>query len=191
MHQCTEFGATGSKCRNPTGSFAKKIPSLARAPCTSRLRQPQNHASLHSENRPAEFRCWRESIGFTCNFFPLIFARVHAAGRFMSWVVLIIMQSAPSFFRRSGASNGASLVPVGPAVRAPLPIVLGHTDISTPSNFVFITIHCRSKDKSLIHCSGAFIIRGRHCFIDCIAVTFVDMHITIAENNGVMCLITC
>ena len=91
LSKCTNVPSLGPLAQNveiPQDPL-RKNPVSGTCPCTPRLRQPQNHASVHSENRPAEFRCWRASIGFTCNFFPLIFARVHAAGRFMSWVVLI------------------------------------------------------------------------------------------------------
>ena len=56
-----------------------------------------------------------------------IFASLHAVACAMCHVPPIDPWQAPSSFRRFGASNGATPVPIRPAVRALLPKILEHT----------------------------------------------------------------
>ena len=59
------------------------------------------------------------------------FASFHAAARATSHVPPIDPRPAPSSFRRSEASIGATPVPIGPAVQALFPEMLGHTHTHT------------------------------------------------------------
>ena len=90
------------------------------------------------------------------------FAGIHAAARGTYHVVLITLRLLQSSFCRSGASNGAYLVPISQAVRALVPKMLEQTDRHGRSNFVFVTHHYRPNDKSLWQSIGAFITGGRH-----------------------------
>ena len=56
---------------------------------------------------------------------------LHAAARATCHVPPIGPRQAPPSFRRFGASIGATPVPIGPAVRAPCPEMLEHTDTQT------------------------------------------------------------
>ena len=74
------------------------------------------------------------SIGLACSEAQLIFALgVCAIARGTCHVQPIESQPTPSSFRRSGASNEHSPVPIRPAVRAPEAKMLGHINIDRPT----------------------------------------------------------
>ena len=72
---------------------------------------------------------------------------LHAAARATCHVPPVDPRPAPSSFRRFGPSIGASPAPIGPAVRALFPEMLGHThrqtDWQTPSGQLFSATHRR------------------------------------------------
>ena len=70
------------------------------------------------------------------------------------------------------------MVPIGPAVRVPMPIMLRHTNIRAPSNFVFLTHHCRSNNKCSCHNIIAFITRGRFSISHCIMTKSYIFHLS-------------
>ena len=70
-------------------------------------------------------------IGLACTLGYNFFARVCAIARGTCHVQPIGPKPLPSSFRRSGASNDYSPVPIRPAVRAPEAKMLGQTDRRT------------------------------------------------------------
>ena len=58
------------------------------------------------------------------------------------WVLPMAPRSATSSSRWSGGSNGAFPVLIDPAVRTSVPIMLRHTSMRAPDNFIFLTQQC-------------------------------------------------
>ena len=83
----------------------------------------------------------------TCRAVRNFLVDLHAAARATCHVPPADPRPAPSSFRRFGASIGATPVPIGPAVRALCPEMLGHTHTHThrqthkhqPANFFSLT----------------------------------------------------
>ena len=73
----------------------------------------------------------------TCRCVRFFFASFHAAARATSHVPPADPRPAPLSFRRFGASIGATPVPLGPAVQALFPEMLGHTHSQTPAAQLF------------------------------------------------------
>ena len=73
-------------------------------------------------------------LRLTCRCVRFFFASFHAAARATSHVPPIDPRPAPSSFRRSEASIGATPVPIGPVVQALFPEMLGHTHTHTHTN---------------------------------------------------------
>ena len=74
-----------------------------------------------------------DSPRLTCRAVRKFLVDLHAAARATCHVPPIDPRQAPPSFRRFGASIGATPVPIGPAVRALFPEMLGHTDTQTDS----------------------------------------------------------
>ena len=143
MHPCTEFGVASSKFTFTGGPHVKTASSpLARAAGTPLERYPQWILSWHST---------RVTCGFGFSGCPRLTPRgarkflvvLYGAARDTCHVPPADPRPAPSPFRRFGASIGTTPVPIGPAVRAPCPEMLGHTDKHTdkhdPANFFSAT----------------------------------------------------
>ena len=139
MHPCTEFGVASSKFTFTRGPHVKKASSpLARAAGTPQKRHPQWILSWYSTRVTCAF-------GFSgCPCLTPRGARIflvdlYAAARATCHVPPADPRTAPWSFRRFGASIGTTPVPIGPAVRALCPEMLGHTDtltnISRPTFF--------------------------------------------------------
>ena len=81
------------------------------------------------------------------------FARVGTLARATCHVAPIDLRLTPSSFRRSGASNKPSSVPISPAVRAPDAKMLGqtlrHTDAQT--NTIYSTFFSDPPEKLFDH----------------------------------------
>ena len=133
MHPCTEFGVASSKFAFTGGPHVKTASSpLARAAGTPQERHPQWILSWYSTRVTCEFgfrgcppfdpqglfeKIFGSSLrGGTCHV-PRTGDRP-ATGT-------IVVPAFPS------ASIGATPVPIGPAVRALFPEMLGHTDRQT------------------------------------------------------------
>ena len=128
MHPCTEFGVASSKFTFTGGPHVKTASSpLARAAGTPLERHPQWILSWCSTCVTCEFGfigCPRLTSRGARNFL----VDLYGAARATCHVPAIDPRQAPSPFRRFGASIGATPVPIGPAVRALCPEMLGHTD---------------------------------------------------------------
>ena len=128
MHPCTEFGVASLKFTFTGGPQVKTASSpLARAAGTPLERYPQWILSWCSTRVTCEFRiCGAPRV--TCRGVRKFLVDLHAASRATCHVPPIDPRQAPPSFRRFGASIGATPVPIGPAVRALFPEMLGHTD---------------------------------------------------------------
>ena len=133
MHQCTEFGVATLKFTFTGGPHVKTASSpLARAAGTPLERYHQWILSWCSTRVTCEFRiCGAPSV--TCRGVRKFLVDLHAAARATCHVPPIDPRQAPPSFRRFVASIGATPVPIGPAVRALFPEMLGHTDTQTDS----------------------------------------------------------
>ena len=143
VHPRTEFGVASSKFTFTGGPHVKTASSpLARAAGTPLERHPQWILSWCSMRVTCEFRiCGAPRV--TCRAVRKFLVDLYAAARATSHVPPIDPRPAPSSFRRSEASIGATPVPIGPAVRALFPEMLGHTHRHThkhqPPNFFSAT----------------------------------------------------
>ena len=139
MHPCTEFGVASSKFTFTGGPHVKTASSpLARAAGTPLERHPQWILSWCSTRVTCEFRiCGAPRV--TCRAVRKFLVDLHAAARATCHVPPADLRPASMSFRRFGASIGATPVPIGPAVWAPCPEMLEHTDRQThkhkPHNF--------------------------------------------------------
>ena len=119
---------------------------LARAAGTPQERHPQWILSWYSTLVTCEFGI-SGAPRVTCRAVRFFFASLHAAARTTCHVPPADPRPAPMSFRRFGASIGATPVPIGPAVRALCPEMLGHTHTQTdrqthkhdPANFFSAT----------------------------------------------------
>ena len=131
MHPCTEFGVASSKFTFTGGPHVKTASSpLARAAGTPQERHPQWILSWYSTRVTCEFGfsgCPRLTPKGARKFLVVLYG----AARATCHVPPADPRPAPSTFRRFGASIGATPVPIGPAVRAPCPEMLGHTHRQT------------------------------------------------------------
>ena len=134
VHPRTEFGVASSKFTFTGGPHVKTASSpLARAAGTPLERHPQWILSWCSMRVTCEFRiCGAPRV--TCRAVRKFLVDLYAAARATSHVPPIDPRPAPSSFRRSEASIGATPVPIGPAVRALFPEMLGHTHTDTLTN---------------------------------------------------------
>ena len=156
MHPCTEFGVASSKFTFTGGPHVKTTcSSLARAAGTPKKRHPQWILSWCSTCVTGEFGL-SDSHRLTSRGARKFLVDLYAAGRATCHVPPADPQPAPLSFRRFGASIGATPVPIGPAVRAPCPEMLGHTDRQThkhqPANF-FSPTH-RRKSSFIRTCNA-------------------------------------
>ena len=128
VHPCTEFGVASSKFTFTGGPHVKTASSpLARAAGTPLERYPQWILSWYSTRVTCEF-------GFSG--YPRLTSRgarkflvdLYGAARATCYVPPADPRPAPMSFRRFGTSIGTTPVPIGPAVRALFPEMLGHTD---------------------------------------------------------------
>ena len=137
VHPCTEFGVASSKFTFTGGPHVKTASSpLARAASTPQERHPQRILSWYSTRVTCEFGfigCPR----LTSRGAKIFLVDLYGAARATCHVPAIDPRQAPSPFRRFGASIGATLIPIGPAVRALCPEMLGHTNKHQPPNFFF------------------------------------------------------
>ena len=131
VHPCTEFGVASLKFTFTGGPHVKTASSpLARAAGTPLKRHPQWILSWCSTRVTCEFQiCGAPRV--TCRAVRKFLVDLHAAARATCHVPPAYPRPAPSSFRRFGASIGATPVPIGPAVRALCPEMLGHTDRHT------------------------------------------------------------
>ena len=128
MHPCTEFGVASSKFTFTGGPHVKTSSSpLARAAGTRQERHPQWILSWCSSCVICEFG-FSDSHRLTSRGAQKFLVDLHAAARATCHVPPADPRPAPSPFRRFGASIGATPVPIGPAVQALFPEMLGHTD---------------------------------------------------------------
>ena len=131
MHPCTEFGVASSKFTFTGGPHVKTASSpLARAAGTPQERHPQWILSWCSTRVTCEFGfsgCPRLTPRGARKFLVVLYG----AARATCHVLPADPRPAPSTFRRFGASIGATPVPIGPAVRALCPEMLGHTHRQT------------------------------------------------------------
>ena len=139
MHPCTEFGVASSKFTFTGGPHVKTASSpLARAAGTPQERHPQWILSWYSTRVTCEFG-FSDSPRLTSRGARKFLVDLYAACH----VPPADPPPAPMSFRRFGASIGATPVPIGPAVRALFPEMLGHTDKHTdkhdPANFFSAT----------------------------------------------------
>ena len=118
VHPCTEFGVASSKFTFTGGPHVKTGSSpLARAAGTPQERHPQWILSWCSTRVTCEFQiCGAPRV--TCGAVRKFLVDLHAAARATCQVPPADPRPAPMSFRRFGASNGATPVPIGPAVRA-------------------------------------------------------------------------
>ena len=131
VHPCTEFGVASSKFTFTGGPHVKTASSpLARAAGTPQERHPQWILSWCSTRVTCEFGL-SDSHRLTSRGAQKFLVDLHAAARATCHVPPIDPRPAPMSFRRFGASIGATPVPIGPAVRAPCPEMLEHTDTLT------------------------------------------------------------
>ena len=141
VHPCTEFGVAGSKFTFTGGPHVKTASSpLARAAGTPLKRHPQWILSWCSTRVTCEFRICGAPRA-TCRAVRKFLVDLHAAARATCHVPPADPRPAPMSFRRFDASIGATLAPIGPAVRALCPEMLGHThthtDSQTPAGQLF------------------------------------------------------
>ena len=133
MHPCTEFGVASSKFTFTGGPHVKTASSpLARAAGTPLERHPQRILSWYSTRGTCEFGL-SDSHRLTSRGAQKFLVDLHAAARATCHVPPADPRPAPMSFRRFGASIGATPVPIGPAVRALCPEMLGHTHTQTDS----------------------------------------------------------
>ena len=131
MHPCTEFGVASLKFTFTRGPHVKTASSpLARAAGTPQERHPQWILSWCSTRVTCEFGL-SDSHRLTSRVAQKFLVDLHAAARDTCHVPPIDPRQAPPSFRRFGASIGATPVPIGPAVRALGPEMLGHTHTLT------------------------------------------------------------
>ena len=143
MHPCTEFGVASSKFTFTGGPHVKTASSpLARAAGTPLERYPKWILSWYSTRVTCEFGfsgCPRLTSRGARKFL----VDLYGAARATCHVPPADPRPAPLSFRRFGASIGANPVPIGPAVRALFPEMLGHTHTHTdkhqPPNFFSAT----------------------------------------------------
>ena len=134
VHPCTEFGVASLKFTFTGGPHVKTASSpLARAAGTPLKRHPQWILSWCSTRITCEFG-FSDSPRLTCRAVRIFFASLHAAARATCHVPPADPRPVPSSFRRFGASIGTTPVPIGPAVRALFPEMLGHTHTHTLTN---------------------------------------------------------
>ena len=131
LHPCTEFDVASSKFTFTGGPHVKTtcLP-LARAAGTPLERHPQWILSWCSTRVTCEFGfsgCPRLTPRGARKFLVVLYG----AARATCHVPPADSRPAPWSFRRFGASIGATPVPIGPAVRALCPEMLGHTDTLT------------------------------------------------------------
>ena len=126
MHPCTEFGVASSKFTFTGGPQVKTncLP-LARAASTPQARHPQRILSWYSTLVTCELGL-SDSHRLTSRGARIFLIDLYAAARATCHVPLADPRPAPWSFRRFGAS-----IPIGPAVRALFPEMLGHTHILT------------------------------------------------------------
>ena len=130
MHPCTEFGVASLKFTFTGGPHVKTASSpLARAAGTPLKRHPQWILSRHSMHVTCEFG-FSDSPRLTSRGARNCLVDLHTAARATCHVPPADPRPAPWSFRRFGASIGATPVPIGPAVRALCPEMLGHTNIT-------------------------------------------------------------
>ena len=139
MHPCTEFDVASSKFTFTGGPHVKTASSpLARAAGTRQERHPQWILSWCSTRVTCEFGI-SGAPRVTCRAVRNFVASLHGAARATCHVPPDDPRPAPLSFRRFGASIGATPAPIGPAVRALCPEMLGHTHTHTdkhqPPNF--------------------------------------------------------
>ena len=131
MHPCTEFGVASSKFTFTGGPHVKTASSpLARAAGTPLERYPQWILSWYSTRVTCEFGfsgCPRLTSRGARKFLVVLYG----AARATCHVPPADPRPAPWSFRRFGASIGVTPVPIGPAVRALCPEMLGHTHTLT------------------------------------------------------------
>ena len=133
VHPCTEFGVASSKFTFTGGPHVKTASSpLARAAGTPQERHPQWILSWCSTCVTCEFG-FSDSPRLTSRGARNFLVDLYAAARATCHVPPADPPPAPMSFRRFGASIGATPVPIGPAVRALFPEMLGHTDTHTDS----------------------------------------------------------
>ena len=131
VHPCTEFCVASSKFTFTGGPHVKTASSpLARAAGTPQERHPQWILSWCSTRVTCEFGL-SDSHRLTSRGAQKFLVDLHAAARATCHVPPADPRPAPSSFRRFGASIGATPVPIGPAVRAQCPEMLGHTHTHT------------------------------------------------------------
>ena len=131
MHPCAEFGVASSKFTFTGGPHVKTSSSpLARAAGTRQERHPQWILSWCSTCVTCEFG-FSDSPRLTSRGARKFLVDLYAAARATCHVPPADQPPAPMSFRRFGASTGATPVPIGPAVRALCPEMLGHTDKQT------------------------------------------------------------
>ena len=131
MHPCTEFGVASLKFTFTGGPHVKTASSpLARAAGTPQERHPQWILSWCSTRVTCEFGL-SDSHRLTSRGAHNFLVDLHAVVRATCHVPPADPRLAPSWFRRFGASIGATPVPIGPAVRALCPEMLGHTHTLT------------------------------------------------------------
>ena len=131
MHPCTEFGVASLKFTFTGGPHVKTASSpLARAAGTPLERYPKWILSWYSTRVTCEFGfsgCPRLTPRGARKFLVVLYGTARATCH----VPPVDPRPAPLSFRRFGASIGATPVPIGPAVRALCPEMLGHTHRQT------------------------------------------------------------
>ena len=129
MHPCTEFGVASSKFTFTGGPHVKTASSpLARAGGTPQERHPQwIQYSWYSTRVTCEFGI-SDSPRLTSRGARNFLVELYGAARATCHVPPADPRPAPWSFRRFGASIGTTPVPIGKAVRALFPEMLGHTD---------------------------------------------------------------
>ena len=134
VHPCTEFGIASSKFTFTGGPHVKTASSpLAREAGTPQKRHPQWILSWYSTRETCEFGI-SDAPRVTCRVVRNFVASFQGAARATCHVPPADPRPAPLSFRRFGASIGATPVPIGPAVRALCPEMLGHTHTHTQTN---------------------------------------------------------
>ena len=130
MHPCTEFGVASSvhfHRRTPRQNSFFYPGACSWHPTGT---APQWILSWYSTRVTCEFRiCGAPRV--TCRAVRKFLVDLHAAAHATCHVPPADPRPAPSSFQRFGASIGTTPVPIGPAVRALFPEMLGHTDRQT------------------------------------------------------------
>ena len=143
MHPCTEFGVASSKFTFTGGPHVKTASSpLARAAGTPLERHPQWILSWYCTRVTCEVGL-SDSHRLTSRGARKFLVDRHAAARVTCHVPPIEPRPTPTSFRLIGASNGASPISIGPAVRTLFPEMLGHTNITAkmPQSYFLQTTH--------------------------------------------------